>query len=182
MNITPINFLFNALDRLALEFPFVRFSYAYNEKIDVHVVQIEPLRAYYENEALDKAWIPIALAFEATFTEETVCFISSDSTLAITSIVKSWNKEPELFDYNQFVEPLLGAEELLITLPEIDFKWTTQNEVKILGKANNKEVIFEEDFNMLVNGFIASPKMSRPAISFKSITAFEDDTFLLCAA
>lgn len=85
-------FLKAELKSLSEIFPKVNFRYGFDEIIDVHVVEINPLEQYYSNKELDDAWVPIALRFLETYETEEIVFISSDSSLKIENSVFEFNK------------------------------------------------------------------------------------------
>lgn len=88
---TTIEYLRQTLDRLAVQFPNVQIRYAYNSKIETHIVEITPEIEYYNNPAIDDSWIYIYLEFSKKFPNENISFISSDSSLAIENAEEEWN-------------------------------------------------------------------------------------------
>lgn len=85
-------FLKERLAAIALQFPNVQIKYAYNYSIATHIVELTPESEYYNNEVLDAVWIPLSMEFSETFASESICFISSDSRLAISQSEFEWNK------------------------------------------------------------------------------------------
>lgn len=86
-----IEFIKEKLTLLADDFKMITIKYAYNGAINAHVVELTPVNEYYNNEVLDKCWIPISLDFKRLFENEDITFISSDSLLKITHPVFEWN-------------------------------------------------------------------------------------------
>ncbi|MEO6683783.1 MAG: hypothetical protein ABIN48_13255 [Ginsengibacter sp.] len=108
----PENYINNKLSALADSFPNVKIKYAYNSKIETHIVELTPEREYYFNEKLDDAWIPISREFKMLFEFEDISFISSDSILKIATPEKEWNSEVGILDleyYNQIIEKLTNT-------------------------------------------------------------------------
>lgn len=107
-----ITFLKEKLSGLAVQFPNVQIKYAYNRSIATHVVELTPVSEYYHNESLDSAWIPISIEFMETFLAEDICFISSDSRLAIAQPELEWNKTAQEWDtpvLNEMFQNVLQA-------------------------------------------------------------------------
>lgn len=106
---SPENYIYEKLSTLADSFPNVKIRYAYNSKIETHIVELTPEREYYFNEKLDDAWIPISMEFKMLFEYEDISFVSSDSILKIEVPEKEWNSEVGALDfeyYNQIIEKL----------------------------------------------------------------------------
>ncbi|SFO50322.1 hypothetical protein SAMN05428949_5459 [Chitinophaga sp. YR627] len=90
-NINPVEFIRNKLNALADTFKAVNIKYAFNDIIHVHVVELTPVSEYYNNLALDNAWIPLSLEFESLYETDNIVFISSDSSLRILDAEMEWN-------------------------------------------------------------------------------------------
>lgn len=90
---TATEFLKVHLEELAIKFPSVHIKYGYNSIIETHIVELLPLIEYKTNKDLDNSWIPVSLQFMEKFQYEEIAFISSDSTLSISS-------EHILFEFN----------------------------------------------------------------------------------
>lgn len=91
------------LKTLAEHFPSVQIRYSFNKKIETHIVELTPIEEYNNNEQLDKYWISISLQFHKAFPNEEICFVSSDSSLAISN--------PELI-YNEKYDAMLMTSDL----------------------------------------------------------------------
>ena len=92
---TAKQFIIENLTKLAQQFPDVQIKYAYNFTIETHVIEFTPEEAYYNNEALDNAWIPFSVDFDTLFLDESIAFISSDSSLCIQQAENTWNEKNE---------------------------------------------------------------------------------------
>lgn len=105
-----IDFLKQKLGALAFQFPQVQLKYTYNSSIATHIVELTPEKEYYNNEALDDAWIPVSIEFMETFASESIAFVSSDSSLAIEQPEFEWNKpvpEDDALTMNKVFHALL---------------------------------------------------------------------------
>jgi hypothetical protein len=90
--VTTIEFIKNGLEALAAKFPQVEIRYAFNLDINTHIIQFDPLEAYYNLPELDAEWIPFSLEFDRKYEDESIAFIGSDSTLAISDNYEfAWN-------------------------------------------------------------------------------------------
>ena len=102
-----IDFITTGLERIAKIFPLVEIRYGFNYDINTHIVQFDPLDAYYNLPELDAMWIPFAMEFDEKFMDESVAFIGSDSILAVTHcFTGSWNIQPVdvfLEGFNQII-------------------------------------------------------------------------------
>ena len=110
---SPENYINNKLSALADSFPNVKIRYAYNLKIETHIVELSPESEYYFNQKLDDAWIPISMEFKLLFEFENISCISSDSSLKIATPEKEWNSEVGILDleyYNQIIEKLTNTD------------------------------------------------------------------------
>ncbi|SHN40943.1 hypothetical protein [Chitinophaga sp. CF418] len=90
-NNASIEFIKEKLELLANAFKTITIKYAYNYAINTHIVELTPETEYYNNDALDKFWIPISLDFKRLFEKEDITFISSDSILRIANPVFEWS-------------------------------------------------------------------------------------------
>jgi len=118
---TPITFLKERLEKLAVAFPQVQIRYAYNYSIATHVVELTPEVEYYHNERLDNAWIPVSMEFNEVFPAESISFISSDSSLAITKPEMEWNvpmMEWDMLTMNGLFNPILHHSSFQLQLPK----------------------------------------------------------------
>lgn len=91
LNITPIDFIKERVGRLANDFKSVTIKYGYDYLADAHIVELTPESEYYNNKALDDAWIPMSLEFDNTFLNDVIVFVSSDSTLRVEHPELEWN-------------------------------------------------------------------------------------------
>jgi hypothetical protein len=128
---TPQEFLKTELTILAQSFPQIHLRYGFDGVIDTHIVQVDPIDEYYNNEAFDNAWIPISMAFDEQF-EESISFISSDSTLKLEAAEMEWNQPIQaithLEDYNEIFAPILEAKNI---------QYITFGETEIFGQPKN---------------------------------------------
>ncbi len=124
---TPQEFLKNQLTALAQLFPHIHIQYGFDAVVDTHIVQLDPINEYYQNGALDDAWMPIAMAFDEQF-QDCISFISSDSSLKVEVADMEWNQRIQaithLEDYNAIVSKILEATNIQLTFgkAEINFK------------------------------------------------------------
>ncbi len=130
----PIDFIRINLSRLAINFPQIHIKYGFDEIIDTHVVELLPLNEYLNNQDLDKAWIPISIEFIKKFPNDTITFISSDSSLQVEKPIFELNIPTfdfqlieDLFEYFRFNEiqysytfPEFIPSEIKIELPNSD--------------------------------------------------------------
>lgn len=113
-NNTSVEFIKEKLELLANAFKTITIRYAYNHAINTHIVELTPEEEYYNNNALDKCWIPISLEFKRLFENEDITFISSDSILRISDPVFEWNtsgrvaKERSHFPFPKEISPFSG--------------------------------------------------------------------------
>ena len=84
-------YLKNELQTIAEQFPNVNIRYGYDNLIDTHIVELLPLIEYNTNEALDNAWIPLSIAFLEKYATEEIVFISSDSSLSLSTVIFEFN-------------------------------------------------------------------------------------------
>lgn len=92
---TTIEFIKNELAKIAVKFPQVEIRYGYNHDINTHIVQFDPLDAYYNLPELDAMWISFSIEFDEKFIDESIAFIGADSILSITNhYTESWNVQP----------------------------------------------------------------------------------------
>ena len=76
-----------ALEYLAQKLPFlaekfgITVKYHYDDKIFRHIVELTPPEEYYNNDELDDSWIKISLEFMKLFPDDSISFVSNDSTL-----------------------------------------------------------------------------------------------------
>jgi len=101
---TPVDFLYEELRKIATAFPEVHIKYGFNKLICTHIVEMLPAEEFHSNESLDKSWIPLSFEFRNRFAEEQIAFISSDSTLALKEIIfefNSWNESEVMSDLFQ---------------------------------------------------------------------------------
>ncbi len=94
-------YIISKLEELAKDFPAIQIVYAYNQYAETHIVQLTPQNEYYNNDALDNAWIEIVKDFQHSFPFENISFVSDDSDLisvapefeynSVNDLSKSWN-------------------------------------------------------------------------------------------
>ncbi len=94
----PTLFLKERLGTLAVQFPGIQIKYAYKPSIATHIVELSPVKDYYENDLLEAAWVPLSIEFMETFIAENICFVSSDSRLAIPHSEMEWNIAAPVWD------------------------------------------------------------------------------------
>lgn len=111
-----IEFIKEKLALLANDFKTITIKYAYNGAINTHVVELTPVNEYYNNEVLDKCWIPISLDFKRLFENEDITFISSDSMLKITQPEFEWNVKGKATDLRSSL-PIINGN---FSIPEAD--------------------------------------------------------------
>ncbi|MEO7310941.1 MAG: hypothetical protein ABIX01_11130 [Chitinophagaceae bacterium] len=123
---TPQEYLKNELTILAGSFPQIHIQYGFDAMIDTHIVQLDPIKEYYENIALDDAWMPIAMSFDEQF-EDCISFIPSDSSLKLAVSEIEWNKPVQalnhLEDYNEIVAKILTATNVQLTFGKTEVNW-----------------------------------------------------------
>lgn len=113
-----IEYIKSKLGEIANRFPLVQIKYAFNSNIETHIIQFEPIDAYYNMPELDAVWIPFSIEFDRIYEDESIAFIGSDSTLSITNNYEfSWNTQ--LIDLT-----IQGFKELL---GDTDFKGSFNN-------------------------------------------------------
>ncbi len=88
---TPAEFLKKELNILATKFPGVHIKYGFNNKIDMHIVELLPLIEYSNNKELDKSWFPVSINFMEIYKDEEIAFISSDSSLSLKDVIFEFN-------------------------------------------------------------------------------------------
>jgi hypothetical protein len=89
---TAIQYIKDGIKKLANQFPQVQIRYAFNYEINTHIIQFDPIDAYYYLPELDAAWIPFSLEFDEIYADESIAFIGSDSILSLTDNFEiSWN-------------------------------------------------------------------------------------------
>ena len=77
---TVLEYLKDKLSFLAECFSII-VKYHYDDEINRHIVEITPQEVYYSNSNLDNCWIDISLEFMNLYPNESISFVSSDSTL-----------------------------------------------------------------------------------------------------
>ncbi|UPK66584.1 hypothetical protein [Chitinophaga filiformis] len=115
-NSASIEFIKEKLALLANAFKTIAIKYAYNDVINTHVVELTPVNEYYNNEALDKYWIPISLDFKRLFENEDITFISSDSLLSVANPEFEWNAGNKATDLRSSLPITKGN----FSIPEVD--------------------------------------------------------------
>ena len=88
----PSEFLKSELEHIAKKFPNVHIKYGFNDTINTHIVELLPLIEYNNNKDLGNAWVPIFFKFMDTFKSEEITFISSDSSLTLSTILFELNQ------------------------------------------------------------------------------------------
>lgn len=106
-----VEYIKNGLEKLANHFPQVEIRYSFNYEINTHIIQFDPIDAYYKMPELDAAWIPLSLEFDTIFEDESIAFIGSDSILSISgSYELSWNIQVTDLTFSFFKELLAEAD------------------------------------------------------------------------
>lgn len=88
-----VKFIEAKLEELAQHHYDVTVKYGFDYKSEIHIVELTPTAAFYENDNLLDSWIPISVEFKEMFPFEDICFISSDSSLALESYTFVLNEE-----------------------------------------------------------------------------------------
>lgn len=78
-----VDFIYDELAKLSVNFPGIHFKYGFNDVIKTHIVELAPEIEYESNPALDNAWIPLSFKFKESFPDEDIAFVPPSSTLAI---------------------------------------------------------------------------------------------------
>lgn len=153
-----IDFLKIELKKLANEFPQVEIRYALNTMIDEHIVELTPVKEYYNNEKLDFAWMDIMERYHLNFLGGSLTFISNDSSLAIKEEeIELWYNKPcqveqvtwnfeEIFNNEWWIETIDFIDENIIEDTIID----SFTEVKIINRNSSSFEIFEVSHPALV--------------------------------
>ncbi len=137
----------NGLENIANQFPQVQIRYAFNFEINTHIIQFDPIDAYYNLPELDAAWIPFSVEFDNIFVDESIAFIGSDSILSIIDNYEfSWN----LLQKDLTLE---GFQDLLV---DMDFLYSNSNLPKtVIYTPNVLEncniIINQTEFNFTVD-------------------------------
>jgi hypothetical protein len=121
-----IEYIKNGLEKLSNQFPHVQIRYAFNYEINIHIIQFDPIDAYYNLPELDAAWIPFSVEFDRIFADESIAFIGSDSILSIVDNYEfSWNLHhiDLTFQYYKELLALTDYREFVNILPET-INWT----------------------------------------------------------
>jgi len=138
-----IEYIKNGLEDISNQFPHVQIRYAFNYEINTHIIQFDPIDAYYNLPELDAAWIPFSVEFDRVFADESIAFIGSDSILSISNNYEySWNIQ--LKDLT-----LQGFQDLLA---DMDFGYSMNNLPKTviytpIGLVNCNIIIHQTEFN-----------------------------------
>lgn len=115
------NFIFEKLTALAQAFPNILIKYVFNKLAKTHIIELSPLEYYYNNPALDDAWIHISKEFYEQFPSEDISFISVDSSLKI--------REPEFLLNNNsakfYLRPIHFSN-LQEAVSEVFEEWSTK--------------------------------------------------------
>ena len=91
---TPKEFLEIELKLVADKFHNINIKYGFDDMIDCHIVELTPIREFYNNKELDNEWIPLSLKFMELYKTEEIAFISSDSTLSLKEVIFEFNTSP----------------------------------------------------------------------------------------
>lgn len=76
-------FIIEQLKNISLLFPDMSFKYGINPSTGTHIIKVEPLETYANNEDYLRAEDAFEQSFENKFMEETIVFVSTDSALDI---------------------------------------------------------------------------------------------------
>ena len=150
------NFIFEKLTSLAQVFPHIVVKYEFNKLAKTHIVELSPMEYYYNDPALDDAWIAISKEFIEQFPSEDISFISVDSSLKI--------KNPEYIFNNQsskiHLRPILFSN-LNEAVSEVFEEWST--------KINWENISIPTDITFEVHQEILFNSVSNYAFTSKSL-------------
>ena len=109
------DFLHKELESISKDFPQVQIKYSFNKIINTHIIVLLPLEEYQNNAALDDAWIPLSFKFRASFPDEEIAFVSSDSSLS---------KDDAVFEFNVISRDIDLIADLFTSFSEEEFNYT----------------------------------------------------------
>lgn len=124
---TTFEYLNNKLSLLSNTFNII-VKYYYNNKIHRHIIVLTPQKEYYNNSKLDDCWISISLEFMELFPDDTISFVSDDSTLISDEYLMTFNdKEFENICIDKFYFKFLNHEIKVKYVPNFELDFFSQN-------------------------------------------------------
>lgn len=80
---TTIDYIVTGLSLLVTRFPLLTFKYAYKKDCSTHVILVEPLNEFEENDLYLEAESDFVFNFENRFVQESILFVSDNSLIKV---------------------------------------------------------------------------------------------------
>jgi len=164
---TPFEYLKDKLSLLAETFN-ITVKYHFDNKIFRHIVELTPQSEYYNNDKLDDYWINISVEFMELFPNDTISFVSVDSTLISNEHSLIFNaKELEEVCRNNFYSDFLNDEMHINYIHHFHFDFYPKNSfpnvinrIEIVNSCThelpNYEVNYDENLNFSHEEYISN--------------------------
>lgn len=149
---TTFEYLEEKLSFLAESFD-ITVKYHYDSNIYRHIVELTPQKEYYNNDKLDDTWIKISLEFMKFFPNDSISFVSNDSTLISNEHLLIFNaKRVQDYCINNFYTDFLNDEIKIDYVRHFDFNYNSQNLFnKIVNRLEIKSITFSEFPSIEIN-------------------------------